>query len=617
MFGRIIFIFLSVILPRAWAGERTIDFGTLDWEPAFQWPDSTPSGCPFPHSRELTGLIFTGRTFHLPANVPAGDTWYPAWAENDTLYSPYTDGGLDGVVSNSAGAGATTGNAVIVGSDPRGLSFLSLGAVAAAPAPYEGRYPAGSLIHKGIWYYSTYTLAPGGNHSYHDTIWNWPILGPTPGFRISTNYGKTWVESPLSPAKPLFPEPAKPFGAVKMGAPHFVDFGKEMEHSPDGKAYLLGMGAEDSDASPRYANLSWISGDQVYLSRVTPSISSMNDISQYEFFAGNDAQGKPKWSSDFGKIKPLLEWNNHMGCVNATYDPALRKYIMCVTDGWPTFAKMDTYILEADEITGPWKIVTYMKSFGQQAYFVNIPSKFIDPRGRGFWLGYSANFVDGWNGASVKMNPIGSGYGFAMQQVLFAQGNLDQATVLERANPLLSKSNLARSATVSASSVHAGYTVGGAVDGAVSGFPKDPSMEWASSGETEGAWLRLSWKESHRIDRVWLFDRSNTFDQITAGQLTFNDGSTLDVGSLPDAATQGKEVEFTARSVTWIEFKVTKTKPGSMNIGLAEFGAFEVEAATGIADRKGVEVGGHPRFSSLEIGGHNALGRAKKTRALR
>ena len=56
---------------------------------------------------------------------------------------------------------------------------------------------------------------------------------------------------------------------VKIGAPHFVDFGKNMEHSPDGNAYLVGHGAEYPDKEPRVANLSWISGDQIYLSGKT------------------------------------------------------------------------------------------------------------------------------------------------------------------------------------------------------------------------------------------------------------------------------------------------------------------------------------------------------------
>ena len=64
-----------------------------------------------------------------------------------------------------------------------------------------------------------------------------------------------------------------------------------MEHSPDGKAYLVGMGAEENDPKPRYANLSWITADQIYLARVNPSVEAINDVAKYEFFAGNDAAG--------------------------------------------------------------------------------------------------------------------------------------------------------------------------------------------------------------------------------------------------------------------------------------------------------------------------------------
>jgi len=63
-----------------------------------------------------------------------------------------------------------------------------------------------------------------------------------------------------------------------------------MQHSPDGKAYLIGMGAEENDPKPRFANLSWGSADQLYLARVTPSIANINDIKKYEFFAGRDNQ---------------------------------------------------------------------------------------------------------------------------------------------------------------------------------------------------------------------------------------------------------------------------------------------------------------------------------------
>ncbi|MHC4098483.1 MAG: hypothetical protein ACYSU3_20790, partial [Planctomycetota bacterium] len=372
----------------------------------FVWKSEVPKDCPFAQSPSLTGIRFTGRH----SDYTCGDTWYPSWASDGNLYSPWTDGRTDGMGCSSAGSDdARTAHAVMIGDDPVNLTIKNTSRVKVAAAmPYVGRYPAGSLVHNGIWYYATYCLGPDGGYTHRGFKWNWPNLGPLPGFQISRDLGKTWTPSPLSPSKPLFPEPAKHLGPVKMGAPHFVDFGRNMQHSSDGKAYMLGMGAVEDDPMPRpclrvgkpgepfetqpckedfaHANLSWISADQIYLARVRPSPETINDIKAWEFFAGHDKNANPVWTNDFEKIKPLIEWNNNMGCVTATYVPGLKKYLMCITDGWPTVAKMDSYILEADALTGPWRIVTYMKDFGEQAYFLNFPSKFISSDGRTLWL---------------------------------------------------------------------------------------------------------------------------------------------------------------------------------------------------------------------------------------
>ena len=78
---------------------------------------------------------------------------------------------------------------------------------------------------------------------------------------------------------------------------------------------------------------------------------------------------------------------------------------------------MDSYILEADELTGPWRIVCYMKDFGEQAYFLNFPSKFLGSDGRKLWLCYSANFSAGWNGEKLKINPPGGRYGLSLHEI--------------------------------------------------------------------------------------------------------------------------------------------------------------------------------------------------------
>ncbi|KAA6299972.1 MAG: hypothetical protein EZS26_003884 [Candidatus Ordinivivax streblomastigis] len=190
-----------------------------------------------------------------------------------------------------------------------------------------------------------------------------------------------------------------------------------MEYSPDGKAYMVAHGAELNDQKPRFWNSSWITGDNVYLLRVTPTLENMNDASQWEFYGGKDAQGNAVWTSDFSQIKPLLEWNNNMGCVTVTYNAPLKKYLMCVTDGGNTVSRMNTYLLESESLTSEWKLITYMKSFGEQGYFVNIPSKFINPDGQTMWLMYSGNFAPNWNGEQIQSNPTGSHYGLVMQKI--------------------------------------------------------------------------------------------------------------------------------------------------------------------------------------------------------
>jgi hypothetical protein len=92
---------------------------------------------------------------------------------------------------------------------------------------------------------------------------------------------------------------------------------------------------------------------------------------------------------------------------------------MCITDGRTTISRFDTYILEADAIHGPWKLVSYMRDFGEQAYFVNFPAKFIGGDGRSAWLLYAANFTNGYLNTRYRSNPPGSRYGMCFQEIRF------------------------------------------------------------------------------------------------------------------------------------------------------------------------------------------------------
>jgi hypothetical protein len=385
------------------------------------------------------------------------------------------------------------------------------------------------------------------------------------GFRISTDLGKTWTQTPCTPEKPLFGEHALHGEPVKIGAPHFVDFGKNLEHSPDGKAYLVAHGASDGE-NRRFGFNSWITGDEIYLIRVNSGVENMNDASKYEFFDGSG------WTADFAKIRPIAAWRDHMGCVTMTYNAPLKRYLMCVTDGKTTGGCYDTYLLESDRITGPFKLAHYLRHFGEQAYFVNVPSKFIGAGGRTLWLCYAANFASNWDGKRIQSRPPGSRYAMCLQEI-----RLSETGERVPVSPLAGEGNLARRAAVAASSVHADYAAAGCVDGRFGGFPGDIAAEWCTQGEREGAFVRLSWPEPVRVDRVWLFDRPNTYDQVTSGLLVFSDGTTVPTGELPDDAREGLEVSFEARTVAWMAFFVMGAKAQAPNIGLSEIAVFAAQ----------------------------------------
>ena len=378
--------------------------------------------CPLPQSALSSGLRFNGKYRHYKDGGIGADTWYPSWAADGTLYSCYADGAvtdveghaifvdcqwrgkgaywcrdlgwghtLNGQFQFSSSPRATyTGNAVLTGDDAFHLTVLrTLPSTKRDTQLFEGYYPCANLYYKGIWYYGGYFCHRWLNKD------NIPItyeMGPFGGFRISRDQGNTWEPSPFDEQNTLFPEKGRCVGEppIKIGSPHFVDFGRELEHSPDGNAYLAGHGTLDPNGI-----VNWSSGDAIFLARVKPSPETMNNTKAYEFFSGNDATGKPVWSRDFSKIQPIIKWPGHAGCVNITYHPYLKRYFAFMCSGWADgdAGSYDTWVVESPTLTGPWKNVAYLKgSMGGQPYFVCMPSKFLKPDSNILTLFYSANW---------------------------------------------------------------------------------------------------------------------------------------------------------------------------------------------------------------------------------
>lgn len=556
-----------------------------------------PDSSPFPQSSDFTGIQFTGRH----ALYTYSDTWYPSWGgPNGDMYSTFQDGTVDDAQGNpvfvwgddhtgNTGNGpgiASTGVAKITGNDPMNLGIAAVNVVrnsyASTSGDYTGRYPSGNLMADNVWYVGTY-----------GAIWKTsPFrLGPFAGFSYSTDFGATWTPSPFSLDLDgaMFPEDQQTFaGPLKLAVPAIVDFGQNMEYAPrnaQGQKMAYMICAGEVQIEPTQYNL-----DQYYMIRVPldpEHPESINDPSRYEFLSGYDASGNATWSYDFNEIQPVATWNARCSSPSIVYDAPLNKYFMYAMDGKLDISTKDTYILESDNIAGPYKMVGYLPNLGEQAYYTNVPSKFISSDGLTGWMVYASDFT-----RNQIENPPGSGYHFNLFEFKLLSPD---ATPI---NPLLSPDNVARTATVTVSSerplmtdkplppVNKGFGPAGLIDGSVfsEGPPDEPNPQNANwvSLETVGASVHMSWTSAVSIDHIWLFNRpeaacpgNREIDQIMAGTLTFSDGSSIQLTTpLPDDGMQGVEVWFAPKTVTSLTFTVTATAAGAEDVGLAELGVF-------------------------------------------
>ncbi|BGP13217.1 hypothetical protein JCM10213_005013 [Rhodosporidiobolus nylandii] len=138
--------------------------------------------------------------------------------------------------------------------------------------------------------------------------------------------------------------------------------------------------------------------------------------------------------------------------------------------------------------------------------------------------------------------------------------------------------DLALAGTASASSSFAQQGPEKANDGVINGYKADgsgdPWKEWASYGETTGAYWALQWDSYYMVDSLVLYDRPNADDWITGGVITWSDGSTLDIPALNNDGSATVVNLSEPVNTSSLFFYVTSAGPSSSSVGLAELEAF-------------------------------------------
>lgn len=523
----------------------------------YEWDNRIPKDCPFERSRDITKVVFTGRY----ANYTAADTWYLQSGNDGNLYSCWTDGEIDGFATNSNIRSNAVGQARITGNNPLNLKFENLGRMWAGGTNY---YPCVSLITDNTFYIGTY------NAFNHDGYFN--------GFRYSKNWNhftsntepnwenKYWINA-IDEDGNFFNEKGK----AKFRTVHAVNFAKNNK-SPDGMIYLSAHGYSSGKGKNN-----WDKGDAIYLCRTQADTESIINADSYDFFSGHSENGEPTWSKNVENAKPILDWPDHLGSEGITYFPKLKKYILMtcrLMEDEENLPYNVTIFWESDKITGPYKIVHYMKNWGAQTYFPNITPQFINKDGRSAWMTVASNY------SVQNINPHQCRYAASMHELLFVLKDEPFTKIVEK------QINIAPLAKVTATSFEPESKPEAAIDGIIDVENADVSKEW-NSEEGEGAMIKLEWDKQRTINKIRIYDSPDTKRWTKEGYFVFSDGSMEWMYAAPsNSARTPTEISFPAKKVKWVKFTITRgtaeistttTLVPGKRLGIAELEVYEVE----------------------------------------
>jgi len=168
--------------------------------------------------------------------------------------------------------------------------------------------------------------------------------------------------------------------------------------------------------------------------------------------------------------------------------------------------------------------------------------------------------------------------------------------------------NIAPLATVTASSEN---TVDNqqaikAVDTYLDGYGSYPGVttrEWTSTYEqTTGQWIQLNWPTPHIVNRIILYDRPNSTDQITSATLYFSDESSVTVGPLDNFGGGYEYVLPEAKTITSVRMTVDSVSGSTTRTGLAEIEVYCTQTHYTLAVTKAGTGSGTVSGSGIDCG---------------
>jgi GH43 family beta-xylosidase len=193
------------------------------------------------------------------------------------------------------------------------------------------------------------------------------------------------------------------------------------------------------------------------------------------------------------------------------------------------------------------------------------------PDGSELFITYCPNQADGSSGsASVPEENKGSFFnrmGFRSDGTVYVNGPTLQPQPLP--SGIYGYTNIARTAALSASSTKSGYSLGSLNDGEIGIYTKFADLyEWMSNDEKTGTWAQLDWPQAQTITSVAVYDSASPDRKISKGQLTFSNGTTMNV-TFPNEHGAAAIATFPPMQASWVKFEATEML-GTGYAGLSE-----------------------------------------------
>lgn len=352
-------------------------------EPSAQGDADDPAMVPTPPAVPF----FFGAAYvedHATLDIPSdGDLWPSCWSNDDALYTANGDGAAFGGPFVDIAVSKVTGSPFATPPNLAGSTIARADALGQIWTP-GGRYnrkPTGMLCIDGAIYMAVQDL----ELDFMDA--------PAATIAVSRDNGITWS---WDKTKPMFS------GHV-MTTLMFLDFGKDAANAIDDFVYVYAL-----DRNWRFSTRVK-SPTELWLARVPKA--KVQDRSAWEYFAGIDANGLPRFESDLASRVPVLE---DKGTVyQKPYAQTFARDMTVLSQGSVVYdAPLDRYIYtswteftfefyEAPKPWGPWKKFL-SRDYGvypwspalNGGYATTIPSKFISADGKTMFV-QSNTFVGG------------------------------------------------------------------------------------------------------------------------------------------------------------------------------------------------------------------------------